>query len=464
MSIRLRLTLTYTTILALTLIIFSSLLYFFQVRVTLNTVQTRLASNFLSEAGGPGAPPRNANEQNRPRPRGPIVFFQLRNPDGTIFRRDPQLGSEVTLPLSDTALQRVRQGETWTEMTIIDGERFMVRSHLARAPNDQPRIVQTAASLIDRDQYLETLGRVLIIGSSLAVLAAFGIGWVLAGLALRPINRLQQTAQTIGAERDFNRRVDYQGPKDEIGQLATTFNGMLGELQAAFLQVEQSLATQQRFVADASHELRTPLTTLRGNIALLQRRPPLNLTDQEDILADMESEAERLIRLVNDLLVLARADAKRPLRHESVNLRPLLSDVCQQIRVLAPTRQLKGETETDLTILGDRDALKQVLLILLDNALKHTPSESSISLSSRAVNQQALLIIRDNGPGIKPSLIPHIFDRFTQGNTARSSSGAGLGLAIAKELLEAQGGTITVESEVGQGTVFTLRFPLAQTM
>lgn len=462
MSIRLRLTLTYTVILALTLIIFSGLLYYFQVRVTLNTFQTRLASTAFMDDNDPGLAPPGPDEPPRQRPRGPILFSQIRNPDGTIVRRDPQFGGEVTLPLSDTALRQVQQGETWTEMIVIDGERFMVRSHLVRGPDGQPRILQTAASLIDRDQYLGTLRRVLITGSSLAVLVAFGIGWVLAGLTLRPINRLRQTAQAIGSERDFARRVDYAGPQDEIGQLATTFNDMLGELQAAFLQVEQSLKTQQRFVADASHELRTPLTTLRGNIALLQRRdPPLPPADQADILTDMEEESERLIRLVNDLLLLARADAKRPLRREPVALAPLLADVCQQVRVLAPSRPLACASETDLTVSGDRDALKQVLLILLDNALNHTPPHTNIALTVTTEAGQAAISVSDNGPGIKPFLLPHIFDRFTQGNTARTGSSAGLGLAIAKELVEAQGGTIGVQSEVGQGAIFTVRVALA---
>ena len=136
------------------------------------------------------------------------------------------------------------------------------------------------------------------------------------GITLHPIQRLTQTARTIGDERDFTRRVTYTGPQDEVGQLATTFNSMLARLQDAYQQVAHSLEMQRDFVADVSHELRTPLTTLRGNLGLLRREPPIPAEEQADILTDMMDESDRLIRLVNDLLVLARADAGRSLAKE----------------------------------------------------------------------------------------------------------------------------------------------------
>jgi signal transduction histidine kinase len=299
----------------------------------------------------------------------------------------------------------------------------------------------------------------LLIGSSGAVIAAFGIGWLLAGFTLRPINRLRLTAQTIGAERDFNRRVDHSGPNDEIGQLVTTFNNMLAELQAAYVQVEETLQAQRRFVADASHELRTPLTTLRGNIGLLQREPPISGEDRTDVLTDMVEETERLMRLVNELLVLARADAGRPLEQEPVRLKPLVEDVYQQVKLLAPQRSIICRSEADVSVLGNGDALKQVLLVLLDNALNHTPPEAVITLATAPNNGQIEIWVSDNGPGIAPAHLPHIFDRFYRGDAARSSPGTGLGLAIADELTQAQHGTITVQSQVGQGSVFTLSFP-----
>ena len=199
-------------------------------------------------------------------------------------------------------------------------------------------VVQLARSLAEQDESLETLRNALLIGSVLVVVLAFIIGWVLSGAALRPIQRITDTAQIIGAQRDFDRRVDYRGPPDEVGQLATTFNGMLNELQGAYRQTEQTLQQQRRFVADASHELRTPLTTIRGNLGLLRRQPPIAEEDQRAVLSDMVDETDRLIRLTNDLLVLARSDAGRSLRRERVPIAPLVDDVCRQAKLLGEQR------------------------------------------------------------------------------------------------------------------------------
>jgi two-component system OmpR family sensor kinase len=459
MSIRLRLTLLYSGILALTLIAFSVMLYVTQAQATLTEAKRELAKR--AEFVVSRRPPHWTSDKSPPFLRTKIgTIFQARTLDGEVLDRSPNLEDSITLPLSEEGLLAVRRGETWVEIGVIESERLLIQSQLySPSEDDSPVMVQVATSLADQDQNLATLGRILIIGSSVAVIAAFGIGWLLAGLALRPINRLRQTAQTIGDERDFNRRMDHIGPNDELGQLTTTFNNMLAELQAAYLQVEETLQVQRRFVADASHELRTPLTTLRGNIGLLQRQPPISAEDQTDVLTDMVDETERLMRLVNDLLALARVDAQQPWRNESIRLKPLLEDVCRQMRLLAPERTIVCQSDLDLTIKGNEDALKQVLLGLLDNALKYTPPETTITLATGVVDEHITICVRDSGPGIKPSQLPHIFDRFYRGDTARTGGSAGLGLAIAKELTEAQNGVINVKSEIGQGSVFTLTFP-----
>ena len=458
MSIRLRLTLTYSIILALTLIVFSTLLYFSQVRFTINSFQSRLAARTAFDNPPPQSP--QGGGPRRPRIPGPAVYTQVRDISGEVIERDANLGN-LELPLSAQGLQAIQSGQTWVEPTRLADERFLVQSRLVTDATGEQKIVQVAGSLLDRDRYLESLRTILLIGSALAIVAAFGIGWLLAGLALRPINRIRQTAQAIGQESDFSRRVDYHGPNDEIGQLATTFNSMLAALQTAFLQSEEALQTQKRFVADASHELRTPLTTLQGNIELLKRQPPISPADQADVLNDMKDESGRLIRLVNNLLTLARADVKRTLRQQSIPLQPLLEDVCQQIQRLAPTKPIDCDASTPLKVMGDPDALRQVLLVLLDNALKHTPPEVKITVRMEREDHQAKIIIQDNGPGIPPDILPHIFDRFYQGDAARTGTGTGLGLAIAQELVEAQQGTIAVQSQIEQGVTFTLTFPTA---
>jgi two-component system OmpR family sensor kinase len=460
MSIRLRLTLLYSLILALTLIIFSVILYVTQARTTLNDTREALAERAKYLIEGPLAH-GYWDKALKPDPSRIGTFTQIRDLDGQVLGRSPNLADDApALPLGEMALQAAQQGQTWVEIAETDTERLFIHNQpLNYGADNTPLILQVATSLVEQDQNLSTLGRILIIGSSVAVIAAFGSGWLLAGVALRPINRLRQTAQAIGVERDFNRRVDYRGPNDEIGQLVTTFNDMLAELQAAFVQVEGMLQTQRRFAADASHELRTPLTTLRGNIGLLQRQPPINAEDRADVLDDMVAETERLMRLVNDLLALARADAGQPLSQEPVPLKPLLEDVCQQVKLLAPERSIVCHASFGATVIADNDALKQVLLVLLDNALKHTPPETTITLRTHLNDGHIAIQVSDDGPGIAPIHLPHLFDRFYRGDTARSSPGAGLGLAIAEELVKAQNGVINVESRVDHGSTFTLIFP-----
>ena len=322
-------------------------------------------------------------------------------------------------------------------------------------------IVQVARSLADRDRSLVGLRTALILGSALTTAVAFGMGWILSGVTLRPIHRITWTARQIGEERNFASRVEHDGPSDELGQLATTFNGMLARLQDAYQQVTRALQMQRDFVADVSHELRTPLTTIRGNLALLDRRPPLPSEEKEDILSDVVDETERLIRLVGNLLTLARADAGRQLEHEPVPVGPLLEDVCRQARVLEPEREIACHGAGPATALADPDALRQVLLTLLDNALLH--GEGPILVSVDGGNHRVTIRVRDSGPGMSPQLCERVFDRFYRGDASRATPGFGLGLSIAKALVEAQEGSMAVESQPGQGSTFAVTLPAAAT-
>jgi signal transduction histidine kinase len=232
---------------------------------------------------------------------------------------------------------------------------------------------------------------------------------------------------------------------------------MLAELQAAHQQTEQTLEMQRHFVADVSHELRTPLTTLHGNVDLLRREPPISAEDRSEVLSDMASESQRLMRLVNDLLTLARADARRAPPSRPVELAPLAEEAARQAGLLAQDRQITCHLSREAVVLGEADSLKQVLLILLDNALKH--GDGPVVVTADVTDGHVALSVRDSGPGIEPDLLPHVFERFSRGKEARSGSGTGLGLAIAKALVEAQDGSIAVESEVGEGSVFTVTLP-----
>ena len=458
MSIRLRLTVLYTLILALTLIMFGALIYFIQSQSTFDAIRSTLVQQANGVANNDRRMPRFPDGPI-PAPVSPGRWTQVRNPDGTIGGRTADLGDTV-LPLSDAGLRALQAGAPWFETVQIDGEPLLIFSQPLLGPGGRlARIIQVAAPIAEREQALGNLRLILLVGGGLTIIVAFILGWVLSGTALEPIHRITRTAQAIGAERDFNRRVTHAGPNDEVGQLATTFNTMLTELESAYRQLEQALQTQRRFVADASHELRTPLTTIRGNLELLRRQPPMDQTDQASVLADSISEADRLIRLVNDLLLLARADAGRALRSEPVSLVPLIEDVCRQARQLAPERAIDCDAALDVAVQGDRDALKQVLLVLLDNAIAHTPPSAKISATVTQGDKSASIHILDTGSGIAPDRLAHIFERFYRGDVSRTGKGTGLGLSIAQELVQAQGGTLTVESQLGQGSVFTITLP-----
>ena len=279
-SIRLRLTLLYSLILALTLIAFSTVLYVTQSQATYSSIKanlTRQADGLINprRPSGPPPQPSGANvppgalppDVNLPGGTLPGRWTQTRSLDGTVLSRTFDL-SDVTLPLSSKGLSAVQTGAGWFETAQVEDQPVLIYSKSFTAQSGTAEIAQVAFQIAQPEQSLRALRLILIISCSLTVLAAFAIGWGLAGAVLRPIQRITLTAQAIGAEHDLRRRVRHTGPNDEVGQLATTFNAMLAELESAYRQLEQTLDSQRRFVADASHELRTPLTTVRGNIEL----------------------------------------------------------------------------------------------------------------------------------------------------------------------------------------------------
>jgi len=466
MSIRLRLTLLYTTILALTLIGFSTALYVTVDRTTTRVLQDGFIADMTrlleSKDFRLTAVAYMASGKGKPIPWN--TYVQTLNLDGRLLDRTALATYEgIELPaLSANTLGVVREHGYAYESASIAGDRWLIFSKKTTDTTGREGIVQMARPLGSQTGPLITLRRNMIIGGLIVLMLAFGIGWGLSRVALRPIGRITETALTIEESRDFSRRVDHTGPADEVGRLAKTFNAMLGALQASYDQTEAALQAQRRLVADASHELRTPLTTIRGNLALIGRVPPINEEDRLAALADMTEEAERMSRLVDDLLTLARADAGRQLQVAPVVLPPLLDDLARQARLLLPERTINyaPAVNTRVPVLANRDALKQIVLILLDNALKHTPPHATIELSTTVEAGQVAIAVRDTGPGLPADVRAHLFERFYRADVARSRGGTGLGLAIARALTEAQGGTIVAESVQGQGSIFTVRLPI----
>jgi signal transduction histidine kinase len=212
-------------------------------------------------------------------------------------------------------------------------------------------------------------------------------------------------------------------------------------------------------VADASHELRTPLTTIRGNIGLLSSGSEVSKQDQQEALQDMASEAERMSRLVSNLLVLARADAGLHIDKHPVHVDDIMQEVYRHARVLSDGVSLRLEGPEPAEVEGNSDYLKQLLLILVDNALKNTPPGGEVRLADPIENGYVRLTVSDTGKGIPPEALPHIFERFYQADKSRTGGGTGLGLAIAKWIAEEHGGRIEAQSRVGAGSTFTVWLP-----
>ena len=475
MSIRLRFTLLYNAILALTLAVFGVALYSIQAQTTYDALKNdmlhtsgTLGESILRSITNPGTAPKSVN----PPPPEPFQSFSRdqafdKLPEREIVRILDGSGNLVAspfgrsgdnLPLTNTGLTSLQNGQDWWESGSFQDQSILIYSHPILSSGQVTYIIQVARPLTERNRSLQSLAVTMLVASFLTILIAFGIGWVFSRIILTPIQRITQTARAIGDERDFTHRVVYNGPQDEVGQLAMTFNSMLARLEDAYQQVAHSLEMQRDFVADVSHELRTPLTTLRGNLGLLRRTPAIPKDEQADILADMTDESDRMIRLVNDLLVLARADAGRSLARETFPILPILDEICRQARQLDPLRAITLEA-ADLSIVGDRDALKQVLLIGVDNALKH--SNGAVVVSAVQAGSQVEVRIQDHGLGIAPEKLQHIFDRFYRGEDSSTIPGFGLGLPIAKSLITAMGGDISMQSEPGLGSTLLLRLSKA---
>ncbi|MFN2251680.1 MAG: sensor histidine kinase [Anaerolineae bacterium] len=488
MSIRMRLTLLYTALTLLVLGGFSIALYASHSRRSVSMIESGVVAAVEHRAGARdyrppwegGAPPDAPAPAPGPAPdaapntdadvdpglllaltrvdrmRAPVTYHQTLDSDGAVVDKSPALG-DSQLPLSADGLAAVSGGETWVERATVDEEKLLIASATIVEDGQIIGVTQAAGSLAMVDRYLDGLRTSLLIMVGLGTIVAFAAGWWFSGAVLHPIDKLTRTAREIGEDRDFSRRVEHSGPDDELGQLAATFNGMLSALQDAFSEVADTLQRQRAFVADASHELRTPLTTIRGNSELLRRDPPISTADHDAVVTDIVSETERLMSLVDELLVLARSDANKKLNVGPVSLAPVLDDLRRDLALIEPERPISIAPGTGMVVIGNETALKQVLLGLVGNALRHTPADADVTVAARSVNGAVSIDVVDSGPGIDPDEVPHLFERFRRGDAARTTPGTGLGLAIAKALTEAQGGTIEVDTELGRGSRFTVR-------
>jgi heavy metal sensor kinase len=317
---------------------------------------------------------------------------------------------------------------------------------------DTVAYLQVGRDIEPVQEVLARLLRLLLIAGPILVgVAALG-GYWLTGQALAPIEKIRRQAAAINAQ-DLSQRLNLTTTDDEVGRLAQTFNEMLDRL-------EKSFQRQRRFTADASHELRTPLAVIRGEIDVGLERPR-SAAEYVETLESVGAEARRMSRLVNELLLLARADAHElRLDYEKVDLADLLTLLVEQMQRPAQEAEVRlgADLPRSLPILGDRDRLLELFLNLLENALVHAPG-SQVDVRAQPNGETIVVTISDTGPGIPEEHVPHLFERFYRADQVRgrSSGGSGLGLAIAQEIAHAHGGDISVRSERGKGTTFSVQ-------
>jgi len=458
LTLRFRLTLWYSAVLAVIIILFGLVVYGLTAFTLLSQVDNSLsqtAKDIINTSQMRRQldvlflliPQQEVNRFSASR-----VYVQVWRANGTWVANSENLG-DYKASLDPAGLTRTHGS---SGDVVIDNARLRVVTEPIVTTNGQLLgYVQAASSLDQVDLAKNALLLVLVTGGLAAVLLAAMVGWLSANRALRPLDTITQTALQITRADDLSRRIPLAGvPQDEVGRLAQAFNDTLERLERLF-------NAQRRFLADVSHELRTPLTTIRGNVDLLRRMGGADATSLDAI----QSEAERMSRLVGDLLLLAQSDAGTlPLARNPVELDTLLLEVFREAQVLAGGVVLQIGEIDQAVVNGDRDRLKQLLLNLVSNAIKFTPEGGRVTLGlARTAGNWARLVVTDTGVGIPPAELPFIFERFYRIDKARTraAGGAGLGLAIAQRIAQVHGGRIEASSAGAGGSTFCVWLPLA---
>jgi two-component system OmpR family sensor kinase len=500
-SLRMRLALWYSGLLALTLVLFALLVLI----TTSNILDQDAEREVLTEAQIVATAMRR---QLLPKPpywpgqfsinvfstyQAPGVWFEVMDAQGGI-RYDSDANPSTYIPISTGTIKAVRAGQECGYDTTMGGESIPVEVEAMPiyAPSSKNLIIGTllvAKSLSEGNKTIQLLQVSLLFFGGAALLGALLGGWMIASRVLNPLAEIAKTARSIAAVAgqgkligNLSLRVRRPGGRDEMVQVVDAFNEMLTNL-------ERATQVQHRFVADASHELRAPLTTIQGNLAFLQQHADdVPLEEQRVMLADAYGETLRLSQLVEELLFLARADASGQseqlaattavggpiLSEDKANYVPVELDrvvlqLVRQLRVYLSTTDANVRLEVahiePVRVRGEEELIRRILRILLDNAIKYTliktdQDEGCVTISLERTAREGLLCVQDSGIGIEAADLPHIFERFYRADRARSRQGTGLGLAIAQTLVTQLGGRITAESTPGQGSTFKVWFPL----
>ncbi|MFX0573644.1 sensor histidine kinase [Nocardia nepalensis] len=439
----------------------------------------RVASDMTSTKRPPPPPPSGAPEYEQLPSDFRLMFFDV---DGQPIGRlgaPAELSTVPALPSMDAASVRTRANTAFTVGDQKSDIRWRVRTVVQPATEWQPDggTAAIAMSLATTEATTGKLRTIELAAGATLLIAISVIAAVLVRLGLRPLTRIEHTAEAIAAG-DLDRRVAPTDPHTEVGRLGTAFNVMVTRLSSALRQLADSERRMRAFVADASHELRTPLTSVRGYAELYRRGGAQDEAGVREMMRRIEGAAIRMGLLVDDLLLLAKFDQERALDLAEVDLVALAADVVGDAATRAPDRDIGLESpDAPVRIVGDGHRLRQVVTNLVNNALVHTPSEASITVTVgiRAAatltdpvaaeagaalpdaSEFAVLDVHDDGPGIAPENAPRIFDRFYRAAESRSrTGGSGLGLAIAEAILGAHGARIQLLSTPGAGTTFRI--------
>lgn len=444
MSLRLRLALFGAAVVAVTLVLFGALLYGLLARGAV-TNQDEAVRGRAREAVGA------LNRASDLAPRAPVapvdlrtsteVFVEVFDSNWTVVYSTAQLNGSPPVP---SARLRVSVPEVFGGVFDTDsGFRYF------GLPFKGGFVVTGQSTRVVQSNLSGVLGFLVISGVP-TLIAALAASWLVAGRALKPLKDVAGAADEIGRARDFGRRLPTRRSRDEVALLSTSFNRMLEQLQDSF-------ESQRRFVADASHELRTPLTTIQGNAGLLARGPALSEDIRSAAADDIAAETARMTRLVDRMLTLAKADSGLELTLTTIELAPVIAEVCRQARAVHANRELHT-TVADATIAGDDDAIRQLTWILLDNAFRHAGSRVEVTLSTDGA--WARLTVSDDGTGIPPEERERVFERFYRADQARTGPGAGLGLSIARWIVEQHHGRILAGEGPGGGAAMYVDLPV----
>jgi heavy metal sensor kinase len=453
LSIRWRLTLWNTLGLAVMLLAFAGLVY----GLLRHALYEQIDRTLLGALGQLEHDPRAASEPDERLRHWIYEWREHENlsavaydPEGHVREQTEQLAADSvpTAPAVAAGERRLQD----RDVPILGRQRVLEGGlRLGGQPSD----VVVMAPLEGVDHELGELRAVLLTAVPVVLIFSGGLGYVLARKALAPMERLRRSAEEITAER-LDRRLPVLNPKDELGRLTETFNAMIGRLERSFAEI-------RRFTADASHELRTPLTAIRTEAEVALARP-LDLAEHQQLLGSILEECDRLTRLADQLLSLAREDARAARQvHEPVDLAALVETVAETVRPLADVKGvgLRVKAHEPVFVRGDAARLREVFFNILDNAIKYTPGDGTVEVRVGCSGPEAVVTVQDTGVGIAAEHLPRVFDRFYRVDKARSRAegGTGLGLSIAQSIVAAHGGRIELASTPGQGTTCTVRLP-----